>query len=77
MLKQLRYFQSVVRNGSFSEAAEENFISQSAICTDRPGCPERGMLLDTRPQRLFCLWRFSHSVRRSFREANRHYRIYP
>lgn len=31
MLKQLRYFQSVVRNGSFSEAAEENFISQSAI----------------------------------------------
>ncbi|WP_461883894.1 helix-turn-helix domain-containing protein [Fusicatenibacter sp.] len=37
MLKQLRYFQSVVRNGSFSEAAEENFISQSAICTDRPG----------------------------------------
>ena len=40
-------------------------------------CPERGMLLDTRPQRLFCLWRFSHSVRRSFREVNRHYRIYP
>lgn len=29
MLRQLRYFQSVVR--SFSEAAEENFISQSAI----------------------------------------------
>ena len=31
MLKQLRYFQSVVRLGSFSEAAAENFISQSAI----------------------------------------------
>ena len=31
MLKQLRYFQSVVRRNSFSEAAEENFISQSAI----------------------------------------------
>ena len=31
MLKQLRYFQSVVRLGSFTEAAEENFISQSAI----------------------------------------------
>ena len=31
MLKQLRYFQSVVRLNSFSEAAEENFISQSAI----------------------------------------------
>lgn len=31
ILKQLRYFQSVVRTGSFSEAAEENYISQSAI----------------------------------------------
>ena len=31
MLKQLRYFQSVVRRNSFSVAAEENFISQSAI----------------------------------------------
>ena len=31
MLKQLRYFQSVVRLNSFSEAAEENFISQSAV----------------------------------------------
>ncbi len=31
MLKQLKYFQSVVRLGSFSEAAEENYISQSAI----------------------------------------------
>lgn len=31
MLKQLRYFQSVVRLNSFSEAAAENFISQSAI----------------------------------------------
>lgn len=31
MLRALRYFQSVVRLNSFSEAAEENFISQSAI----------------------------------------------
>ncbi len=31
MLKRLRYFQSVVRLNSFSEAAEENYISQSAI----------------------------------------------
>lgn len=31
MLKQLKYFQSVVRFGSVSAAAEENFISQSAI----------------------------------------------
>lgn len=31
MLCQIRYFQSVVRNNSFSEAAEECHISQSAI----------------------------------------------
>lgn len=31
MLKQIRYFQSVVKNNSFSEAAAENYISQSAI----------------------------------------------
>lgn len=31
MFKQLRYFQAVVRLNSFSAAAEENFISQSAI----------------------------------------------
>lgn len=31
MLRQLKYVQSVVRLNSFSEAAEENFISQSAI----------------------------------------------
>lgn len=31
MLRQIRYFQSVVRNHSFSEAAEECHISQSAI----------------------------------------------
>ena len=31
MLKQLKYVQSVARLNSFSEAAEENFISQSAI----------------------------------------------
>ena len=31
MFKQLRSFQAVVRLNSFSAAAEENFISQSAI----------------------------------------------
>lgn len=31
MLRQLRYFQAVIRNNSFSEAAEECHISQSAI----------------------------------------------
>lgn len=31
MLRQIQYFQAVVRTGSFSEAAEECYISQSAI----------------------------------------------
>ena len=31
MLRQIKYFQSVVHNNSFSEAAEECHISQSAI----------------------------------------------
>ena len=31
MLNQVRYFQAVVRLGSFTEAAEECHISQSAI----------------------------------------------
>ena len=31
MIRQIRYFQSVVRNNSFSEAAQECHISQSAI----------------------------------------------
>lgn len=31
ILKQLKYFQSVVQKNSFSEAAEDNYISQSAI----------------------------------------------
>lgn len=31
MVRQMKYFQSVVRNNSFSEAAEECHISQSAI----------------------------------------------
>lgn len=31
MLRQLQYFNTVVRTGSFTEAAEEHFISQSAI----------------------------------------------
>lgn len=31
MLKQIKYFQAVVRRNSFTEAAEECYISQSAI----------------------------------------------
>ena len=31
MLRQIKYFQAVVKNNNFSEAAEECNISQSAI----------------------------------------------
>ncbi len=31
MFKQIKYFQAVVRCGSFTEAAQECYISQSAI----------------------------------------------
>ena len=31
MLKQIKYFQAVVQRGSFTEAAQECYISQSAI----------------------------------------------
>lgn len=56
MLKQLKYFQSVVRLNSFSEAAEENFISQSAI-SQQIQALERGLgfkLLE-RKNRFFTL----------------------
>ena len=31
LFKQMQYFISIVKNNSFTEAAEENYISQSAI----------------------------------------------
>ena len=56
MLKQLKYFQSVVRLNSFSEAAEENFISQSAISQQVQTLErELGFLLLERKNRSFTL----------------------
>ena len=56
MLKQLKYFQSVVRLGSFSEAAEENFISQSAISQQMQALErELGFPLLARKGRTFAL----------------------
>ena len=56
MLKQLRYFQSVVRLGSFSLAAEENFISQSAISQQVQALErELGFPLLERKNRTFSL----------------------
>lgn len=56
MLKQLRYFQSVVRLNSFSAAAEENFISQSAISQQIQSLErELGFQLLERKKRSFTL----------------------
>lgn len=56
MLKQLKYFQSVVRLNSFSAAAEENYISQSAISQQiRVLEQELGFQLLERRNRAFAL----------------------
>ncbi|WP_207725026.1 LysR family transcriptional regulator [Acetobacterium paludosum] len=56
MLKQIRYFQSVVRNQSFTEAAEECFISQSAISQQIQALEnELGVQLIVREKRKFFL----------------------
>ena len=56
MIRQIRYFQSVVRNNSFSEAAEECHISQSAISQQiRALENELGFALLERHNRKFVL----------------------
>lgn len=56
MLKQLKYFQSVVRRNSFSEAAAENFISQSAMSQQVQALErELGFRLLERKNRSFTL----------------------
>lgn len=56
MLKQIRYFQAVVRLGSFSEAAEECYISQSAISQQVQALErELGVKLLKRENRRFSL----------------------
>jgi len=56
MLRQIKYFQSVVRNNSFSEAAEECYISQSAISQQIQALErELGFQLLERKNRKFTL----------------------
>lgn len=56
MLKQIRYFQTVVRAGSFSEAAEQCYISQSAISQQIQALErELGVALLKRENRRFSL----------------------
>lgn len=56
LLRQIRYFQSVVRNNSFSEAAEECHISQSAISQQVKALEaELGFALLERKNRKFVL----------------------
>jgi len=58
MFKQIRYFQSVVRSGSFTTAAEEHFISQSAISQQIKALEdELGVMLLERKKRSFTLTR--------------------
>lgn len=56
MIKQIKYFQAVVRCKSFTEAAEECFISQSAISQQVQALEhELGVKLLTRQNRKFSL----------------------
>lgn len=56
MIRQIRYFQSVVHNNSFSEAAEECHISQSAISQQIQALErELGFKLLERKNRKFTL----------------------
>lgn len=56
--KQLSYFQDIVRTGSFTEAAEENFISQSAMSQQMKSLEEElGVTLFERKNRGFHLTR--------------------
>ena len=56
MLKQIKYFQAVVRCNSFSEAAEECYISQSAISQQVQALErELGVTLLKRENRCFSL----------------------
>ena len=56
MLKQIKYFQTVVRLGSFTEAAEECYISQSAISQQIQALEnELGVKLLIREKRRFSL----------------------
>lgn len=56
MLKQIKYFQSVVKYNSFTEAAEEHYISQSAISQQIKALEqELGLKLLNRSRRSFTL----------------------
>lgn len=56
MLRQIRYFQAVVRNNSFTEAAEECHISQSAVSQQIQALErELGFALLERKNRKFAL----------------------
>ncbi|MDO4333182.1 MAG: LysR family transcriptional regulator [Eubacteriales bacterium] len=56
MIKQIKYFQAVVRHKSFTEAAEECFISQSAISQQIQALEqELGVKLLNRQNRKFSL----------------------
>ena len=56
LFKQMQYFISIVKNNSFTEAAEENYISQSAISQSIKSLEdELGVKLLNRSNRSFTL----------------------
>lgn len=56
LLKQMQYFISIIKNNSFTEAAEENYISQSAISQEIKSLEdELGVKLLKRKNRGFTL----------------------
>lgn len=56
LLKQLKYFISIVEKGNFTEAAEKNYISQSAISQQIQSLEnELGYKLLIREKRTFTL----------------------
>ena len=56
LLKQLKYFISIIEKGNFTEAAEENYISQSAISQQIQSLEnELGYKLLIREKRTFTL----------------------
>ena len=56
LIKQMKYFQAVVRLGNFTKAAEECYISQSAISQQIQSLErELGVILLVREHRSFSL----------------------
>lgn len=67
MIKQMKYFQAVVRLQSFTKAAEECFISQSAISQQLQALEkDLGVKLMHRERRKFTLTAAGEDMKKTF-----------